>query len=330
MAAPEESVRLHLYCPSIKPAKSASNWAECVGQHNHKSYTDEALAEYGPNVQRARWCFGDNIELMSCPTVVKSRKIGDPNAILLPLNARRHWGRSTAGLPARIWTPETLSQFDIPFSRKRSRIVWRGGTTGGSRNFDQHPRTQLVKRWFGHARDDIDVAYHEIVQGKSELRDYIRQGMSLQNQLENAFIVAVEGNDVATNLKWILASNSVPIMPPPQYESWLLESMLLPMQHYVPCLPDMSDLDTVLAWCRRNPTKCEEISQNGKIYMRSFLDVHADRKLSKAVLERYLGGPMRDFEPKRHRAVSQRLIRSKGRINAGRRAAVPSTASSRR
>ena len=32
-----------------------------------------------------------------------------------------------------------------------------------------------------------------------------------------------------------------------QYESWLLESMLLPMKHYVPCLPDMSDLDTVLA-----------------------------------------------------------------------------------
>ena len=124
MAAPEESVRLHLYCPSIKPAKSASNWAECVGQHNHKSYTDEALAEYGPNVQRARWCFGDNIELMSCPTVVKSRKIGDPNAILLPLNARRHWGRSTAGLPARgRGRQKQLEQ--MTEAEKKAEAAWR-------------------------------------------------------------------------------------------------------------------------------------------------------------------------------------------------------------
>lgn len=34
------------------------------------------------------------------------------------------------------------------------------------------------------------------------------------------------GNDVASGLKWMLASNSVVFMPLPRYETWIEESML--------------------------------------------------------------------------------------------------------
>jgi len=34
------------------------------------------------------------------------------------------------------------------------------------------------------------------------------------------------GNDVASGLKWMLASNSVVFMPPPRVETWAMESLL--------------------------------------------------------------------------------------------------------
>lgn len=111
----------------------------------------------------------------------------------------------------------------------------------------------------------------------------------MTEQLKYAFIISVEGNDVATNLKWLLASNSTPIMPKPRYETWLLESQLKPMVHYVPVKPDFSDLDKVLAWCRSNVDKCRKIAVAGQRYIAQFFaDQAAERLLARRVLNRYL------------------------------------------
>ena len=52
--------------------------------------------------------------------------------------------------------------------------------------------------------------------------------------VSHRFVLSLEGNDVATNLKWLLASSSVVVMPTPTKESWLMEGLLRPYVHYLP------------------------------------------------------------------------------------------------
>ena len=163
-------------------------------------------------------------------------------------------------------------------SSKTKRIVWRGGTTGNSVGFDTHPRTLLVQRMGAPRPRDIDVGYHEEVQGKTMPRHLMKAGMSIRDQLRSAFVVAVEAN-VASSLKWILWSNSVPIMPPPRYESWLLglpsaDGALRAMRSV------MADLDRVLKWCRSNPKKCAAIAAQGKAYIAPFFNEASEREMA--------------------------------------------------
>lgn len=223
--------------------------------------------------------FGDNITRMERPTIVKTRLIGDPNGVLLPLNYERHWGIG----------PKQITPIDVPWNKKIKSLVWRGATTG-KQPYEAQPRTMLIRRWHGHADAGIDVGVSKIVQNKEFMRPYVAKFMTVQDQLQHAYIISVEGNDVATNLKWILASNSIPIMPPPRYESWLLESQLKPWVHYVPVAVDFEDLVDVLAWCRANDAKCQEIAEQGKMYVAPFFDLTSEGKLEKAVINSYVGG----------------------------------------
>jgi hypothetical protein len=229
-----------------------------------------------------RVAFGDNTAAMATPTVVKTRRVGDTNGVLLPLNRKRHWNHS----------PATVAVHDRPWSAKRMDVVWRGATTGKSRaeDFNAHPRTRLVRKWGTHHRPrGVDVAYSKVVQNKHQCADMVGRTLSMAEQLEFALIISVEGNDVASNLKWILASNSAPVMPPPRYESWLLESALVPLVHYIPVRPDFADLEDVLAWCRAHRSECNVIACNGQAYIAPFFESRAERELERAVLDRYLG-----------------------------------------
>ena len=52
--------------------------------------------------------------------------------------------------------------------------------------------------------------------------------MSVKEMLKNKAIIMMEGNDVASGLKWALYSSSVVMMPVPTVTSWALEEMLQP------------------------------------------------------------------------------------------------------
>lgn len=275
--------RLFDYCAVPRAPKDPANLAEQLQLPALRNDYGAPFAERYPEFAKAKLHvrFGDNTDRLPVPTVVKTRAVGDPNGVLLPLNRRRHW----------CWTAATVARHDLPFARKRMTAVWRGATTGKRQGFARHPRTQLVRRWCGKGEAaGVDVAYSEVVQGKhAEARRLLKPKLSMRQQLEHALIVSVEGNDVASNLKWILLSNSVPVMPRPRYESWLLESRLEPMVHYVPVRPDFADLGDAVAWCRANPRRVEAMARAGQRYMAAFADAAAELALEKRVLRRYLG-----------------------------------------
>ena len=51
--------------------------------------------------------------------------------------------------------------------------------------------------------------------------------MTINEQLHYKFILCSEGNDVASNLKWVMSSNSIAVMPKPKFETWFMEGILV-------------------------------------------------------------------------------------------------------
>ena len=101
------------------------------------------------------------------------------------------------------------------------------------------------------------------------------------------FIISVEGNDFATNLSWIMLSNSVPLMPVPYVETWKMEQKLIPYIHYVPLNNDFSDLDKKMEWCLNNLDICEEIAYMSKLYVLQFFDKNKENNIIKEVINVY-------------------------------------------
>jgi hypothetical protein len=134
------------------------------------------------NVKMKKYCF------------TKSRPIDLTNNfnILLNLNTPRHWG----GL-------DDVKKFDIPFDKKNNKIIWRGGSTGNK-------RVKFVEKYQNHQNKNIDIKFSNLCQNVIN-NNYILNKLSINEQLQSKFIISIEGNDVATNLKWLLYSNSVVI-----------------------------------------------------------------------------------------------------------------------
>ncbi len=122
---------------------------------------------------------------------------------------------------------------------------------------------------------DIDVAFDRLVQltpSTSDIdlalvRTRVRGRIPIAEQLKAKYLLSLEGNDVASGLKWMLASQSVVVMPAPTCESWACEGLLEPYVHYVPVRHDLADLEAVYDRCRANDDRCRAISENASAFI---------------------------------------------------------------
>ena len=203
-------------------------------------------------------------------TLVKTRPLNTTSAVLLPLNVHRHWGPI-----------DTVLKHDIPHENKLDKLVWRGATTGKG-ELHRSSRVRLMELYSRHPTIDVGLSFYcQEVTGPAE---WVKPQMSIAEQLRYKYLLAIEGNDVATNLKWCLASNSTVLMPPPAVESWAMEGKLEAWTHYVPVRTDLSDLETQLEWCRNNPRECRDIAMNGKLWIQTH---GLDNSAIRGVLQRY-------------------------------------------
>ena len=214
--------------------------------------------------------FGDINIKMNKYCFTKSRPVDLINNfnILLNLNTQRHW----EGL-------EDVNNFDIPFDKKNNKIIWRGNTTGKK-------RVKFVEKYQNHQNQNIDIKFSNLCQNVIN-NNYILSKLSIKEQLQSKFLISIEGNDVATNLKWILYSNSVVIMPRPIISSWIMEDTLIPGTHYIEINSDYSDLEEKYNWCLNNLEECKKIAKNGKKYIEQFLDKENEEKITNKVIEIY-------------------------------------------
>ena len=206
--------------------------------------------------------------------LAKSRKIVDARnrtVSVLPVNVGRHFK----------WVAYAFRD-PLPYDGKLPVALWRGVSTNDCWNL--HPnvgkhlpecaRRNLVTRWALDNSTKVDVGITEVVQVTPELgirlKSLLKEPMKVKAMLKYKYLISGEGNDVATNLKWALASNSVVFMPPPTRESFILESKLKPWVHYVPLEHTMEDLEAKVSLCEMNRSRCRRISEAATLYMRAF------------------------------------------------------------
>lgn len=232
----------------------------------------------------------DRVEWFDFPVLVKTRAIQRPSgflgSVLFKLNTQNHFE------PMRR-VDERRSQ-EQDFLSKRSVVVWRGRPTGfGFGNnipIREVSRQTLVESFYDkYPFLDIGLVFSpEQEETYPYYKKYKKPSMSINEMLRNRYILSVEGNDVATNLKWIMTSKSLVLMPTPTIESWFLEGTLRPYVHYLPVRNDFSDLSDRFHWAEAHPEECLRMIDNANKYAASFLDSGSENRKLAGVLKRYL------------------------------------------
>ena len=108
--------------------------------------------------------------------------------------------------------------------------------------------------------------------------------MTIPDLLKYKYLPVVYGNDKSSSLGWVMASNSVPIMPVPRYHSWMCESFLEPGVHYVEVKRDFSDMIEKIEWCKQNDAECKKIAENGKQFMLQFMNTTQEQYIELQVV----------------------------------------------
>ena len=201
------------------------------------------------NTIRFNYIFGDVIEIPSIPSFVKSRPISNynENSVLLPLDSNRHFN---------------FIDDQTKFVEKKDEAVWRGAA------YQKH-RIDFLESCMD--LPFINLGNTAKIDGKTMICESPK--MPIKEQLKYKFIISLEGNDVATNLKWIMSSNSVCIMPRPKYETWYMEGKLKPGIHYIEIQDDYSDLEEQFRIYANKPEWCEQIIFNANEYTKKFKSI---------------------------------------------------------
>lgn len=209
------------------------------------------------------FAFGDVTWIPHQPSFVKSRPIEgeNTNSVLLALNRVRHFN---------------FIRDNIRFEKKINQLI-------GVSYAKQAHRQQFLSLYFGHPLCRVGSAHKFTDERAAWNVEYI----SIVEQLKYKFILCLEGFDVATNLKWVMSSNSIAVMPKPKFETWFMESKLIGGVHYIEIAEDYSDLEEKLQYYINNPNKALEIIEQAHKYVDMFRNQKIEKIISMKVVEKY-------------------------------------------
>ncbi|MEZ5488948.1 MAG: glycosyl transferase family 90 [Gammaproteobacteria bacterium] len=255
--------------------------------HSAYYFDMRETARYFPAAYKFDKVFGDVIHVPTHPSFVKSRPIGGDNAnsVLLKLNKVRHY---------------SFVRDRKKFDAKLNKLVWRGKVKPHQHRFD------LVEKWYRHPACDIGQS-NKVSKGDDPAKT--RPFLSVARQLEYKYVLSMEGNDVATNLKWIFSSNSLCLMRRPRYETWFMEGKLIPDHHYVLLRDDFSDIEDKIDYFNEHPDEAQEIVRNANRWVEQFKDQQSELAISLMVLQKY-------FNHSRQRSASVYALSEQPEVNS--------------
>lgn len=234
----------------------------------------EFLRYFDPDFQM-RLAVGDVFWVPEYPTIVKARPIAEASvnsySVLLNLNKIRHF---------------QFVEDPVPFSQKTNSLVFRG-------KVGKLPwRTSFFEKHFGKAGFDLGDTTSTPVHP-----EWAAPRLTIPEQLRHKFVLSLEGNDVATNLKWIFSSDSLPVMPKPTRETWFQEGLLQPDIHYIEIRPDYSDVEEKIRYFAERPDLCAKMNEAEHEWVRRFADPTREKLVSLLVLRAYFASQTTRAEP---------------------------------
>lgn len=130
-------------------------------------------------------------------------------------------------------------QRDTAWDKKKDMAIFRGQLTGSRDGYDKGlsdeencirlKRCRLVYKHGNSTYIDAKLTstrgrLPDVLNGV----DLMTKKVDLSDMMAYKGIIMIEGNDVASGLKWALLSQSVVLMPPPKHTSWAMEELLQP------------------------------------------------------------------------------------------------------
>lgn len=223
--------------------------------HGAHFYDTYEFTRYYPDRCHISILSGDVRHVPDVPCLCKSRPIkpddSNRNNILLKLNKVRHF----------FWVKDPYSWVD-----KQCRIVFRG-------NIDMKPkRKKFIEMWGEHPLCDLSA----------------ESNMSISEHLRYRYIMSLEGNDVASNLKWVMSSNSIAVMPRPTCETWFMEGKLVPDYHYIEIAPDFTNLMERIEYYEAHPEEAQKIIDHAHEWVAQFQYKTREDLISLMVLDKYM------------------------------------------
>lgn len=210
------------------------------------------------------FCPGDITYVPDYPSIVKSRPLtsGNENSIIMKLDKVRHF----------IFVNDKKS-----FAEKENKIIFRGKVKG------KPSRRLFLEMYFHHPMCDLG----DVSKNSTDPIEWQTEKKTIGEHLNCKFIMALEGNDVASNLKWIMSSNSIAVMPKPTCETWFMEGALIPNYHYIEIKSDFSDLIERVNYYIEHIDEANKIIEHANEYVSLFRNKEREDSISLLVLNKY-------------------------------------------
>lgn len=260
--------RVNYYCklttPTPLPSSSPILAEHGFGEQKVYFFDTHEFTRYFSDYLRWGFCPGDVTYVPEVPSIVKSRPLveSNENSVVMKLDKVRHF---------------IFVQDNIPYRSKKDKLVFRGKVEG------KKIREDFMRLFLDHPMVDAgDVSRYSSLDER-----WKAEKMTLSEHLDYKFVMALEGIDVASNLKWVMSSNSLAVMPDPTCETWFMEGTLIPNYHYVQIKPDFSDLEERLQYYIDHPDEAEEIIRHAHEYVDQFKDKRREKLISLMVLDKY-------------------------------------------
>ena len=259
--------RVDYYCKLVKPAQLNSNAESRATNYKLRDksayyYDLKQYLYYFPKSFKFCYYFGDHVAIEPCPTLYKARPTegSNQNSVLFKLDKLRHF---------------RFIEDTLPFHAKKDMAVFRGRVT-------QKHRIRFMNAMFDHPL--VDAGQSNLSEANP---DWQQPFMSVEEQLQYKFLICLEGNDVASNLKWAMSSNSIVVTPKMRYETWFMEGALEPGVHFIQVEDDWSDFEEKIRYYLDNSSESEDILRNAHKHVAQFKNAKLEDLVCIKTLEKY-------------------------------------------
>lgn len=210
--------------------------------------------------------------------------------IVWKLNTKRHYGNF-----------DKVYKYDTAWESKKNVAIFRGALNGIIHNnrtlTDEEKCMKLERCQLVYKNANSTIIDAKLTNARGRIPDILHgvplvsDVIKVRDMLKYKGLIIIEGNDVASGLKWALLSQSVVLMAPPKHTSWAMEELLEPWVHYVPLENFGTDVETKMQWIIDNDSAAQQILKRASLWIEDLVfhpdAINDDRRIQREIVRRY-------------------------------------------